>query len=78
MKNVHKKHLREKNSLICLFAFCAFVCLCFCAFGAFAWLCLCAFCTAKSFCKKKKKFKTSLITSFTLLLKFVYYKHEFL
>ena len=36
------------------------------------------FVPAKSFCenKKKKEFKTALITSFTLLLNLSYYKHE--
>ena len=60
IKNALKKHLKGKKSLTCLFAFCAF-----------AWLCLCAFVLlvrGKSFCKKE--FKTSLITSFTLLLEY--------
>ena len=56
MKNVHKKHLREKNLaylLICIFALlfvCVFVLLVLllgCVFVLFA--------RAKSFCKKKKK-----------------------
>ena len=36
LKNVYKKHLREKKSLIHLFAFCAFAWLCFDAFSAFS------------------------------------------
>ena len=32
---------------------------------------------AKSFCKKQIEFKTALITSFKLLLKLSFYKHEF-
>ena len=35
------------------------------------------FVRVKSFCKKNKKFKTALITSFTLLLNSSYYKHEY-
>ena len=36
IKNVYKKHLREKKSLIRLFAFCAFDALCFYAFIGFS------------------------------------------
>ena len=39
----------------CLFCFCSLICL------------LCYFVRVKSFCKKKKKFQTALMTSFTLL-----------
>ena len=54
---------------VCLFAFCAFVWLRF--------VLLVLLVRAKSFCKKKKGFKTALITSFILLLNLSYYKHEF-
>ena len=36
LKNANKKHLREKKSLIQLFAFCAFAWLCFYAFSPFS------------------------------------------
>ena len=65
IKNVHKKNLRGKKSLICLFAF-----LCFCLVASFVLLVILVHLVrAKSFCKKNKEFKTTLITSFTLLLK---------
>ena len=49
-----------------IFYFCYLICLlCFCL-AAF----LCSFVCAKSFCKKIKKFKTGLITSFVLLLNY--------
>ena len=58
-------------------AFCAFLCflillVLFYAFGAFWWF-LVRFVLVKSFCKKNKTkaFKTALITSFILLLKFI-------
>ena len=65
---------------VCLFAFCAFAWLCFCAFSAF-----CTFgaflyfwCVQNVFVKKNiKKFKTTLITSFILLLNLSFCKHEF-
>ena len=72
IKNAPKKHLGGKQSLIHLFAFCAFawasLCLLvlfvlFCAFFCFFWF-LCMW----NLFVKKKKFKTALITSFILLL----------
>ena len=45
-------------------------------FGA-VWCFLVLFVCAKSFCKKSKKFKTALITSFSLLLNSSYCKNEF-
>ena len=36
IKKAYKKHLRDKKSLIPLFAFCAFAWLCFYAFSAFS------------------------------------------
>ena len=52
------KHLREKKSLILLFAFCAFAWLCLCVFGAFgAFGALVLLVRAKSFRKKKKSLK---------------------
>ena len=72
-----KTHLRGKSHLF------AYLCLC-----AFAWasLCLlrfclvvcCVLCRWNLFVKKIKRFKTALMTSFTLLLNLSYYKHEFL
>ena len=59
LKNAYKKHLREKKSLIRLFAFCAF-----------AWSCLYLLVlsvSAKSFRKKNKEFKRSQETSFCLI-----------
>ena len=70
IKNAPKKHLRGKQSLICLFAF---LCVCpsvfvpfsaFCAFNAFQ----CFLVRVKSFRKKNKDFKIAVITSFILLL----------
>ena len=54
-----------KMSLVCLFAFCAFAWLRLCAFWDF-W---CFWCVLNLFVKKG--FKTALITSFILLLKFI-------
>ena len=61
----------------CLIAFLCFLCFCvFCVFGAFVALVL--FGAYKIFSqKKKKKFETAVITSFILLLKLSYCKHEF-
>ena len=70
IKNAHKKHLRGKKSLIRLFVFLCFslvVSLCF----------LCFLCHQNLFVKKKKKFKTALINSCTLLVNLSYYKHDF-
>ena len=66
----------------CLVAFLCFLVFfdAFCTFGAFCafWCFLVLLVRAKSFCKKKKKkFKTSLITSFILLLNLSYCKYEF-
>ena len=78
-----EEHLRRKKSLIRLFAFLYFLYfLCFSYLCAFSWLRLRTFvliARVKSFCKKKKqkRFKTALMTSFTLLLNLFYYKHEF-
>ena len=69
IKNGHKKDLRGKKSLICLFAF---LCFCLGAFVPFVPLL-----RVESFCKNNKEFKTALITSFTLLLNSFYCKHEF-
>ena len=65
----------------CLVAFLCFLVFfdAFCTFGAFCafWCFLVLLVRAKSFCKKKKRFKTSLITSFILLLNLSYCKYEF-
>ena len=45
--------------------------LCFCLVAS-----LCFLCMLNLFVKKIKRFKTALITSFTLLLNSSYYKHE--
>ena len=60
----HKKHLRGKSRLFTYLRFCAF-----CAFYTF-----CAFCALKIFSRKKiiKKFKTALMTSFTLSLMVIF------
>ena len=52
--------------------------LCFCLVVSLCFLCfLVLLVQLKSFCKKNKKFKTALMTSFTLPLNLSYYKHEF-
>ena len=56
-----------------LFAFCAFARLYFCVFWCFlcflcSWRFWCFWCVQNLFVKKKKEFKTALITSFILLL----------
>ena len=53
-KNVYKKHLREKKSLIRLFTICAFAWLCFYAFSAFS-----AFSACKIFSSKIKSLNGS-------------------
>ena len=58
-------------SLLC---FCLVVFLCFCAFVLLVLLVLLV---RANFFLKKKRFKTALITSFTLLLNLSYYKDEF-
>ena len=66
IKNVHKKRLRGKKSLICLFMF-----LCFCLSVSVFFAHFLLFGRVKSFRKKikiNKEFKNALITSFTLLL----------
>ena len=60
----HKKHLRGRKSLVHLFASLCFLCF-FVLFVLFG--------LAKSFRKKIKRFKIALITSFTLLLKKMYF-----
>ena len=52
---------------VCLFAFCAFAWLRVCVFSCFL-LFLCFLCVQNLFVKKNEKFKTTLITSFILLL----------
>ena len=62
---VHKKHLRGRKSIICLFAFLCFLCFCLVASLCFLWffsfLCfLCFLCFLRvwnTFCKKKKSLK---------------------
>ena len=56
-----------------LVAFCAFAWLRLCAFGAFGTFGVCKIFSSK----KKKEFKTDLISSFTLLLKFILIKAWF-
>ena len=65
------RHIFYFYSLICVLCFCLVVFLCFLVlFGIFVlFVVLVPLVRAKSFCKKKKKeFKTALITSFILLL----------
>ena len=64
-----------KRILKCLFA-CNVLCFCFIA-SLYCWCSWCFWCVQKLFVKKRKEFKTDLISSFTLPLKFILIKAWF-
>ena len=70
-KNTNKRisyffPLRSFFNILNFYCLFAFLCFCLVVFLCLFFVLLVLFC--KSFCKKKKKFKTALITSFILLL----------
>ena len=82
----HKKHKNANKQisdfflfrcfLIAVFNFCSLICvLCFCLVVFLYFFCAlwCFWCVRNLFVKKKKKFKTALITSFILLPEFFFW-----